>query len=96
MWDIRITFLDVVPPRGDNPPEAVNPVGIVMPPDRAAALAALLVNNLILFEDGTKKIDNAPWRWLVDAVLVARAKQTQPKHDFGQLSEFAEDAAEPD
>ena len=55
--DIRIGFAEAMP---DG--HAVPKVGIVMPPEQAAAMALMLLSNLHVFEERFGEIRNPQWQ----------------------------------
>ena len=67
-WDIRIHFADVSPSQEDLPKYKAS-VGIVMPPEHAAGLMFLLMDQLKHFERNSGPIRLARWQAMVAGAL---------------------------
>jgi hypothetical protein len=60
-WDIRVNFVDVVPRPDSKDGRFKASVGITMPPECAAGLALLLIEQVRSFEDQFGAIRNPKW-----------------------------------
>lgn len=73
-WDIRINFADVTPTTEQNTKfKAV--IGVVMPPEHAAGLAILLMDQLQVFENQFGPIRHPKWHAISRAALKRAAEQ---------------------
>lgn len=67
-WDVRINFADVNV-RNDANALCKTVVGVVMPPEHAAGLALLLMDQLHLFEAQFGKIRHRAWRAIAENAI---------------------------
>ncbi len=81
-WDIRIHFADVVPTAGGGEAKAKTVVGVLMPPEHAAALTLLLMTQLANFERQFGPIRHPRW-----AGLRASAQQELDAEIGAELAE---------
>ncbi len=70
-WDVRINFAEISPSRKNQ-----TKVGVVLPPEHAAALTLLLMQQLITFERQFGHIRHKGWAQLRDRV--AKMQQKEP------------------
>lgn len=82
-WDIRINFADVSPQHEQAIEKRIADIGIILPPEHAAGLALLLMDQLRLFESQFGPIRHGKWNAMSGAAKQrfkeASAKDRQPE-----------------